>query len=122
LRNSDIITLHTPLNRETRFLINSNNIGFMKPNAFLINCARGEVIEIGAVARALNEGKIAGAAIDVFEVEPPLPLDHVLFSAKNTILTPHVAFATQESMIRRAKITFDNIYAWLDGKQINKII
>ena len=122
LEASDIITLHTPLNRETRFLINRNNINLMKPSALLINCARGEVIEIDAVAQALNEEKIAGAAIDVFETEPPLPLDHVLFSAKNTILTPHVAFATHESMIRRAKITFENIYAWLDGEQINKII
>lgn len=122
LEASDIITLHTPLNKETRFLINSKNIGLMKPNAILINCARGEVIEIDAVAKALNEEKIAGAAIDVFEIEPPLPLDHILFSARNTILTPHVAFATQESMIRRAKITFDNIYAWLDGEQINKVI
>jgi phosphoglycerate dehydrogenase-like enzyme len=122
LEASDIITLHTPLNKETRFLINSKNIVLMKPNAILINCARGEVIEIDAVAKALNEEKIAGAAIDVFETEPPLPLDHILFSAKNTILTPHVAFATHESMIRRAKITFENIYAWLDGEQINKII
>jgi len=113
LRSSDIITLHTPLNKETRFLINSNNIGLMKPNAILIN---------SAVAQALNEGRIAGAAIDVFEIEPPLPHDHVLISASNALLTPHVAFATQESMIRRAKITFDNIYAWLDGEQINKII
>lgn len=122
LETSDIITLHTPLNKETRFLINGNNIGLMKRNAILINCARGEVIEITAVAQAINDEKIAGAAIDVFEIEPPLPVNHVLFSAKNTILTPHVAFATQESMIRRAKITFENIYAWLDGKQINKII
>lgn len=122
LETSDIITLHTPLNKETRFLINSNNIDLMKFNAILINCARGEVIEIDAVAQALSEEKIAGAAIDVFEIEPPLPSDHVLFSAKNTILTPHVAFATQESMIRRAKIAFDNVYAWLDGEQTNKII
>jgi len=122
LRSSDIITLHTPLNKETRFLINSNNIGLMKPNAILINCARGQVIDIAAVAHALNEGKIAGAAIDVFEIEPPLQEDHVLISAKNTLLTPHVAFATHESMIRRARITFDNIYAWLNGEQINKII
>lgn len=122
LETSDIITLHTPLIKETHFLINSNNIDLMKPNALLINCARGEVIEIDAVAQALNEGKIAGAAIDVFEIEPPLPVDHVLFSAKNTLLTPHVAFATQESMVKRAKITFENIYAWLDGDQINKII
>lgn len=122
LRSSDIITLHTPLNKETRLLINNKNIGLMKPNAILINCARGQVIEIAAVARALNEGKIAGAAIDVFEMEPPLPEDHVLINAKNTLLTPHVAFATHESMIRRARITFDNIYAWLNGEQINKII
>jgi len=122
LKTSDIITLHTPLIEETRFLINRDNVKLMKPNAFLINCARGEVIEIDAIAQALNEGKIAGAAIDVFEIEPPLPVDHVLFSAKNTLLTPHVAFATQESMVKRAIITFDNIYAWLDGNQINKII
>jgi D-3-phosphoglycerate dehydrogenase len=94
----------------------------MKPTALLINCARGPVIDIEATAKALNDSMLAGAAIDVFEIEPPLPTDHVLVETKNTLLTPHVAFATAESMVRRAKIAFDNIYAWLDDGQINKIM
>lgn len=122
LKESDIVTLHTPLTSETRFLINKDNIKLMKSSAFLINCARGQVIDIDAISQALKEGKLAGAAIDVFEVEPPLPEGHVLFEADNALLTPHVAFATRESMIRRAGITFDNIYAWLEGKQINTML
>ncbi len=119
LKDSDIVTLHTPLMEETRFLINEEKINLMKPGALLINCARGEVIDIQAAAKALKEKKLTGAAIDVFEVEPPLPLNHVLLDTDNTILTPHIAFATKESIVRRAQLTFDNIYSWMDGKQIN---
>lgn len=122
LQESDIITLHTPLTDETKFLINKDNIKLMKPNALLVNCARGQVIDIEATAQALKEKRLAGAAIDVFEIEPPLPTDHVLFDAPNALLTPHVAFATKESMVRRAEITFNNIYSWLDGNQINKML
>ena len=70
----------------------------------------------------LNSGKIAGAGIDVFETEPPIATDHPLLHAKNTIVTPHVAFATQESMAKRAIIVFDNIDAYLDGQQKNVIL
>ncbi len=122
LKESDIVTLHTPLMESTKGLINKDNLELMKPSALLINCARGPVIDIEAVAAALNNKRIAGAAIDVFEIEPPLPLNHVLVNTDNTLLTPHVAFATDESMVRRAKIAFDNIYAWLDGGQINKML
>ncbi len=122
LKESDIITLHTPLTQETKFLINKDNIGLLKPNALLVNCARGQVIDIEATAQALKEKKFAGAAIDVFEIEPPLPTDHILFDAPNALLTPHVAFATKESMVRRAQITFNNIYSWLEGNQINKML
>lgn len=122
LRESDIVTLHTPLMEKTKNLINKDRLDMMKPTALLINCARGPVIDIEATAKALNDSMLAGAAIDVFEIEPPLPTDHVLVETKNTLLTPHVAFATAESMVRRAKIAFDNIYAWLDGGQINKIM
>ncbi len=122
LKESDILTLHTPLTEETRHLINSENIKLMKPTALLVNCARGPVVDIEALAKALKEEKIAGAAIDVFEVEPPLAKDHVLFDVDNALLTPHVAFATAESMIARAGITFDNIYAWMDGMQINTVL
>jgi D-3-phosphoglycerate dehydrogenase len=122
LKQSDIITLHVPLTEETKFLIDENKLKLLKPDALLINCARGEVIDIKATAEALKEKKIAGAAIDVFEIEPPLPLDHVLMDVDNAILTPHVAFATKESMVKRANITFDNIYSWLEGKQINTML
>ncbi len=122
LKESDIITLHTPLTEETKHLINKDNLGLLKPNALLVNCARGPVIDMEATAQALKEKKFAGAAIDVFEIEPPLPTNHILFDAPNALLTPHVAFATKESMVRRAEITFNNIYSWLEGNQINKML
>lgn len=102
--------------------MNKERIALMKSNALLINCARGPVVDSEALAEALNSGKIAGAGIDVYEVEPPVPAAHPLLNAKNTVVTPHIAFATKESIVRRAKITFDNIYAWLDGKQQNKML
>ncbi|MDF2908552.1 MAG: hydroxyacid dehydrogenase [Herbinix sp.] len=122
LKESDIITLHTPLTEETKHLINQNNLKLLKKNALLINCARGQVIDIEATAEALKDNRFAGAAIDVFEIEPPLSLQHTLFGADNALLTPHVAFATKESMVRRAEITFNNIYSWLEGNQINKML
>ena len=73
------------------------------------------------LADALNEGRIAGAAVDVFDKEPPLPKDEPLLSAKNTILTPHIAFASEESMSLRAKIVFENLRAWLDGVPVNLV-
>ena len=87
----------------------------MKKNAVLINCARGPVVDSKALAQALNEGNIRGAGIDVFDQEPPLALDNPLLHAKNTLLTPNIAFATEEAMLRRAEIEFDNVYAYLHG-------
>jgi D-3-phosphoglycerate dehydrogenase len=72
-----------------------------------------------ALAKALNDKQIAGAGVDVFEIEPPIPADHVLFGAPNLVVTPHVAFATREAFERRAKIVFDNIALWLDEKPRN---
>ena len=91
----------------------------MKKNAILINVARGPVVNSEDLGDALNEGKIAGAGIDVFEVEPPVPSDHPLFNARNILVTPHVAFATSESMVKRADIVFDNVYSWLKGEEKN---
>ncbi len=119
LKQSDIVSLHTPLTDETKNLISRERIALMKPNAILINTARGAVVDNKALAEALNEGRIAGAGIDVFEAEPPIPTDHPLNSAKNTTLTPHIAFATKESMFRRAQITFGNISSWMAGKPEN---
>ena len=119
MKNADIITLHTPLTPETKLLINKERIGMMKPNAVLVNVARGGVVDSAALAEALNSGKIAGAGIDVFENEPPIETNHPLLHSKNTVLTPHVAFATKESMVRRCGMVVDNIIAWLNGKPIN---
>lgn len=119
LKECDIVSLHVPLNDNTRGLINGENIRLMKGNAVLINTARGPVVDAQALTDALNEGVIAGAGVDVFEMEPPVPADYPLLQAKNLIATPHVAFATKEALVKRAVIVFDNIQAYMDGKPVN---
>lgn len=119
LSTCDVVSLHVPLNDSTKGLINKEKLALMKESAILINTARGPVVDSSALAEALNSGKIAGAAVDVFEVEPPIPTDHVLFGAKNLIVTPHVAFATAEAFEKRAVIVFDNIKKWMMGEPQN---
>lgn len=121
LSQSDIVSLHVPLNDSTRGMIGTEALKKMKKSAFLINTARGPVVDSQALAEALKEGTIAGAAVDVFETEPPIQPDHVLFNAPNLIATPHVAFATQQAFEKRAVIVCDNIAGWLDGKPVNVI-
>ncbi len=121
LSTCDIVSLHVPLNDSTKGLINKDNIKLMKKNAVLINTARGPVVDSEALADALKSGKVAGAGVDVFEVEPPIPSSHILFGAPNLVVTPHVAFATKESMVKRAEIVFDNIDKYLEGKPQNVI-
>ena len=114
LKQADIVTLHVPLTEETRGLIGERELSMMKPTAVLVNTARGPVVETQALADALRKGVIAGAAIDVFDSEPPVSSEDPLIGAPHTLLTPHVAFATKESMIKRAIIEFDNIAAFID--------
>lgn len=121
LETSDIISLHCPLTAETKHMIGAEQLARMKKSAILINAARGQVVDNAALAKALNDGVIAGAGCDVFDMEPPLPADYPLLAAKNTVLTPHLGFYSEESMEERAKIVFANLYAWLEGKQINII-
>ena len=122
LSRSDIVSLHCPINEDSKHLINAQTISKMKKGAYLINTARGPVVDSQALADALNNGYLSGAGIDVFEKEPPLDTDHPLLHSKNTIVTPHVAFASAESMIARADIVFDNIEAFLSGNQKNIIL
>lgn len=122
LQQSDIVSLHCPINEESKHLINAQSIAKMKQGAYLINTARGPVVDSQALADALNSGYLAGAGIDVFDKEPPLSTDHPLLHSKNTIVTPHVAFASAESMVARAEIVFDNIQSYLDGNQKNIIL
>ena len=121
LQQSDVVSIHCPLTLETKGLIGSAELDKMKKTAILINTARGGVVDTTALAAALQNGTIAGAACDVFEAEPPLPADHPLLHTPNTIVTPHIAFASVESMEQRAEIVFQNLYSWLEGNQINKI-
>lgn len=119
LAESDIISLHLPLNPSTRGFLSAERIALMKEDAVFINCARGPIVDNAALAEALNNDRLGFACIDVYDMEPPIPEDYPLLHAKNTLLTPHQAFISEESMKRRAKIVFDNVYAYLDGKPIN---
>ena len=113
MRESDIVTLHVPMTDETYHLINRERLAMMKANAILVNTARGNVVDIPALAEALTAGTIAGAAIDVYEQEPPLPLDHPLLKAPNCICLPHIGYASREAFDIRADIVFDHVRNYL---------
>ena len=121
LSSSDIVSLHVPLTDSTRSLIGKEQLAKMKPSALLINTARGPVVDSQSLADALNAGRIAGAGIDVFETEPPLDPGHPLLHAKNVVATPHIGFATEEALRKRAVIVFENISRWLNGTPQNRI-
>lgn len=121
LSTCDIVSLHVPQNPSTTGLISAEKIALLKKDAILINTARGPIVDNKALAEALNEGRIAGAGVDVFEMEPPIPEDYPLLHAKNCICTPHVAFASTEAMYKRAVIVCDNIKAYLDGTPRNVV-
>lgn len=118
-KHSDIITIHLPLNDRTRGMINKSLIKKMSSTSILINCARGPIVDNDALALALNNNEIAYAGIDVFDMEPPIPADYPLLNAKNTLLAPHIAYLTKESMVKRARIAFDNLISFLDGNPKN---
>ena len=92
---ADILTLHVPLNDETHHLIGEGELALMKPTAYLVNTSRGPVVDEAALARALAEGRIAGAALDVFEREPEV--EAALLRLENVVLTPHIASATHDA-------------------------
>ena len=121
MKTCDIVSLHVPLNDSTWGLIGKEQLAMMKNTAVLINTARGPVVDSQALAQALKDGVIAGAAVDVFEMEPPVPADHVLFGVPNLIATPHVAFASHQAFEKRAAIVCENIRRWLDGRPQNVI-
>ena len=115
LPETDILTVHMPLGAESRSLIGANELAALPPHAFVINAARGGIIDEQALYDALTSGTIAGAALDVFDQEPP-PEDHPLFALPNVILTPHSAGLSKEAAIRMAISTARNALAALDGK------
>jgi glyoxylate reductase len=114
LAESDFVSLHPPLNAETRHMISDKQFAMMKPTAFIINTARGAVIDEKALVRALKKKQIAGAGLDVFEHEPKLP--PALRTMKNVVLTPHLGSAVMEVRDQMANIVVDNIQALIDGR------
>lgn len=105
----DIISLHVPLTKETHHLISRELLEKCKPTAVIINTARGNVVDIDALADLLKAGKLGGAGIDVYEKEPPLAENHPLFSAPNCVLVPHVGYATREAFDDRIDIVLNNL-------------
>lgn len=122
LTRSDIVVLHCPLNSTTQHLIDAKHLSAMKRTAILINAARGPVVVTQDLADALNAGVIAGSCVDVFDREPPLDPAEPMLNCKNCLVTPHIAFASAESMHLRAQIVFDNLYAWMSGHPQNVVL
>lgn len=115
LRESDFVTIHTPLTPETYHLIGERQLRMMKRTAFLINTSRGKVVDQKALYKALKEGWIAGAALDVFEQEP-IPMDDPLLELENVVLAPHIASASHETRSRMAEIVAENLLAFKRGE------
>lgn len=113
MKESDIVSVHTPLTEQTFHLINKEMLDLCKPSAIVINTARGNVIDNSYLTTMLNEGRLLGAGIDVFEKEPPLATNHPLLTAKNCIVVPHIAYATRESFDDRIEIVINNIKNYL---------
>lgn len=119
-RWSDVVSLHCPLTPENTSLINAHRLGLMKPTAFLINTARGPLINEQDLAAALNAGRLAGAGLDVLSVEPPKP-DNPLLKAKNCFITPHIAWATASARRRLLATVVENVRTFLEGKPSNVV-
>jgi len=115
---ADIVTLHCPLNEQNRGFVNKALLHSMKPDAFLINTSRGPLIHEQDLADALNNERIAGAALDVLSVEPPAA-DHPLVRAKNSLVTPHIAWAAREARTRLLHTAIENVRAFLSGQARN---
>lgn len=116
LAESDVISLHVPLTGETRHLIDAPRLARMRPDALLINSARGAIVDTAALAEALKAGRLGGALLDVFE-EEPLPPDSPLTDVPNLLLTPHIAGVTAESQVRIGRATAANVRRVLAGEQ-----
>jgi phosphoglycerate dehydrogenase-like enzyme len=110
------VSVHVPLTGETRHMFNDDAFGRMRPNAIFVNTARGAVVDEGALHRALESGRIAGAAIDVTEVEP-LPKHDPLLRFPNLIVTPHIGSASIATREKMASLAVDNLLAVLEGRR-----
>jgi len=120
-RKSDAVTLHCPLTPETQSLVNDQRLNQMKPGAYLINTGRGPLVDEAALAAALNEGRIAGAGLDVLSKEPPAA-DNPLLTARNCFITPHIAWASGAARQRLMAVVAENLRAYLEGGPQNRVV
>lgn len=114
LKESDIVALHIALNNETRNFLTAKDFALMKPSAVIVNAARGPVVNTADLAEALKNGVIAGAALDVYDGEPPLSNDNPILTAPNTMLLPHIGFATKEAFEARLNIVVENVIKFIN--------
>lgn len=117
----DFVTIHAPYTKETHHLIGASELKLMKPTAYLINCARGSLVDTAALVEALKGGTIAGAGIDVFEPEPT-PFDHPLFTLDNVLLTPHVAGVSQQTVKRLSEAAAEQVLQVLKGERPPRLV
>jgi D-3-phosphoglycerate dehydrogenase len=117
LRQADVVSLHTKLTPETRHLINGSNMRFLKPTAVIVNCARGELVELEGLVSALKAKSILAYAADVLDQEPP-PLNHPLLGLPNVVITPHIGSRTHESVQRQATCAVENLRLFMAGKPV----
>jgi phosphoglycerate dehydrogenase-like enzyme len=120
IRQADFITIHVVLSQRTRGLIGAKELGLMKPTAYLINTSRGPIVDEAALLAALREKRIAGAGLDVFDVEP-LPRDHPFRKMDNVVLTPHLGYVSMQNYRAYFTGVVEDIRGWLDGKPVRVI-
>lgn len=121
LADSDIVTLHVPLTTQTRHMIDAAALGRMKPTAFLINAARGGIVDEAALLDALKHARLLGAGLDVFEREPPV-VGNPLYALPNVVLTPHVAAGTRDAFQTKMRFIFENLEAYFDGRPVEHLV
>ena len=121
LRASDVVSIHATLAPESRGLLDARRLALMKPTAYLINTARGPIVDEAALVAALREKRIAGAGLDVFDQEP-LPAGHPLTTLDNVVLTPHIGWPTDEAYERFADSAADVLIAYLDGRDVPRFL
>jgi D-3-phosphoglycerate dehydrogenase len=119
-RNSDVVTIHLQLSERTRGLVNAADLGRMRKTAYIINTSRGPIIDEQALLATLRAGGIAGAGLDVFDVEP-LPIDHSFRSMDNVVLTPHLGYVSQQNYAGYFPDIVEDIRGWLDGKPVRVV-
>jgi D-3-phosphoglycerate dehydrogenase len=119
-RHADIVTIHLVLSERSRGLVGAKELGLMKKTSYLINTSRGPIVDEKSLIAALREKSIAGAGLDVFEVEP-LPLDHPFRKLDNVVITPHLGYVSEQNYRKYFPDILQNIRAWLDGKPIRVI-